>query len=542
MEKNCVKENSGITLLSLVITIIVLLILATISTYSGITIVENLKFNKYTAQMKTMQSQINLIYEKYKNGETISINGNSYTGEKILDIGSIVTSEVTAKKDKIFDELQEDSEAGIYEKENYKFWSEELIKQLGIEGVEGSFFVNIEKRNFISYDGIEHMGKTYYTLNQLPDNLYNVEYLSEVDKVKVAKKLLESNTKIVSDDGVDVLIPADFTISDESPNNAKEGIIITDSIDENTGKSNGNEFVWIPINPDLTVVGTEKIMAKESTADGYTGKDDNDRTNYESVFYDFTGTGSTTESTEMPSESNGQGTLGRREPDSGLHHDGAYGDKNFLENLPKWLPEEAERYKDYDTFKKTLQEDYNEMIDSVKTYGGFYVGRYEMGAKDVIANAESSGKATSKKGLVTNALNWFVSRQWYGLYLRAKTYTNTKNSVKSHMIWGCQYDAMLNYALTGNDKEKVTATGNGYHGENASYTEITPGDKILNIFDLAGNHAEWTLEAYTQDYRIARGGYYSDTGDFSPSSRVNWVSDNASEFLGTRLTLYINPT
>ena len=539
MEKKCVKENSGITLLTLVITIIVLLILATISTYSGITIVENLKFNKYTAQMKTMQSQINLIYEKYKNEETISINGNSYTGEKILDIGSNVTSEVTAKKDKIFDELQEDSEAGIYEKENYKFWSEELIKQLGIEGVEGSFFVNIEKRNFISYDGIEHMGKTYYTLNQLPDNLYNVEYLSEVDKVKVAKKLLESNTKIVSDDGVDVLIPADFTISDESPNNAKEGIIITDSIDENTGKSNGNEFVWIPINPDLTVVGTEKIMAKVSTADGYTGKD---RTNYESVFYDFTGTDSTTESTEMPSESNGQGTLGHREPDSGLHHDGAYGDKDFLENLPKWLPEEAERYKDYDTFKKTLQEDYNEMIDSVKTYGGFYVGRYEMGAKDVIANTESSGKATSKKGLVTNALNWFVSRQWYGLYLRAKTYTNTKNSVKSHMIWGCQYDAMLNYALTGDDKEKVTATGNGYHGENASYTEITPEDKILNIFDLAGNHAEWTLEAYTQDYRIARGGYYSDTGDFSPSSRVNWVSDNASEFLGTRLTLYINPT
>ena len=59
------KENKkGITLITLVITIIVLLILATISTYSGITIVENLKFNKYTAQMKTMQSQINLIYEK----------------------------------------------------------------------------------------------------------------------------------------------------------------------------------------------------------------------------------------------------------------------------------------------------------------------------------------------------------------------------------------------------------------------------------------------------------------------------------------------
>ena len=92
------KENKkGVTLIALVVTVIVLLILASISTHSGIKIIENSKFNKFTAEMKTMQAQINSIYEKYRNGETITIGGNSYTGEQILEIESTVTSEVTAK-------------------------------------------------------------------------------------------------------------------------------------------------------------------------------------------------------------------------------------------------------------------------------------------------------------------------------------------------------------------------------------------------------------------------------------------------------------
>ena len=361
-------------------------------------------------------------------------------------------------------------------------------------------------------------------------------YEVSIDKLKKSGEILNKNVTLFTEDNVLITIPAGFTVSKESPNVASEGIIITDSLDGN-GDSNGNEFVWIPINEDLTVVGTDKEMAKESTAEEYKGKDINGRTNYEGVLYDFTGTGSTTESTEMTLSSYGQETLGYREPDSKNVYDMDGGE--FLLNLQKWLPKEVERYKDNKTFMNTMQEDYNEMIDSVKTYGGFYVGRYEMGAEDVTANVEASGKPTSKIGPVTGASDWFVSRQWYGLYSKAKTYTNKKNSVKSSMIWGSQYDAMLNYALTGDDKEKVTATENGHYGENAAYTGMTPKDKILNIFDLEGNYFEWTLEANANTYRVCRGSYYSNTANFSPSSRDDGFCDSTNEWRATRLTLYI---
>ena len=67
---------------------IVILILTTISTFSGIDVIKNAKLTTFTTEMKIMQLQINSIYEKYTNGDTISIDNNNYTGEDILNIGS----------------------------------------------------------------------------------------------------------------------------------------------------------------------------------------------------------------------------------------------------------------------------------------------------------------------------------------------------------------------------------------------------------------------------------------------------------------------
>ena len=343
---------------------------------------------------------------------------------------------------------------------------------------------------------------------------------SAVENIKEAKKLLDDNTEIISDDNVKVTIPAGFTIPEDSPTNAKEGIIITDSINESTGESNGNEFVWIPVNSDLKVVGTDKPMAKESTNEEYKGT--NGKTNYEGVFYEFT----ETESTEMSSDY-GQGTILWREPDALPHYDC---EENYLGHIRNILKEEEDRYASKETFKATMQEDYNEMINSVKKYGGFFVARYEMGIEN--------DKAISKAGIATNNQNWDdSSQQWFGLYACAKTFTNTKNSVKSSMIWGSQYDAMLNYALTGNDKDKVTAKGNGYRGSSATETGKTKNDKILNIFDLGGNYGEWTLEAYWDNHRTFRGGSFNN--NYSPNIRMDCTSDSADGTLSTRLTLYI---
>ena len=151
-----IGEVKGITLISLIVTIVVLLILASIATYSGVGIIRQSKLNRFTTEMKVMQTEVNDLYGRYSNGEDV------------LNLGK----ELDGQADKVFT-----SEAsGIADKTGYRYYDQETIQSLGIDGVEEEFFINIQKRSVISYLGFEYEGTTYYTLDQLPNGLYNVDY------------------------------------------------------------------------------------------------------------------------------------------------------------------------------------------------------------------------------------------------------------------------------------------------------------------------------------------------------------------------------
>ena len=151
-----IGEVKGITLISLIVTIVVLLILASIATYSGVGIIRQSKLNRFTTEMKVMQTEVNDLYDRYSNGKDV------------LNLGK----ELDGQADKVFT-----SEAsGITDKTGYRYYDQETIQRLGIDGVEEEFFVNVEKRSVVSYLGFEYEGTTYYTLDQLPNGLYNVEY------------------------------------------------------------------------------------------------------------------------------------------------------------------------------------------------------------------------------------------------------------------------------------------------------------------------------------------------------------------------------
>lgn len=156
-----IKNNvKGITLVSLIITVIVLLILASIGTYSGIEVIKSSKFTKFTTEMKIMQTHVNELYDKYKNGDN-----------EILILGKELNT-VQEQTNKVF--TLETS--GITDKTGYRYFDQETIKCLNIEGIEEEFFLNIEKRSVVSYEGFKYEGTTYYTLEQIPSGLYNVEY------------------------------------------------------------------------------------------------------------------------------------------------------------------------------------------------------------------------------------------------------------------------------------------------------------------------------------------------------------------------------
>ena len=155
--KERLKSKKGITLVSLVVTIAVLIILASIATYSGVNVIKESKLNKFIAEMKIMQTEVNNLYDRYSSGEV-----------SVLEIGKELDSEAN--------NVFTGSASGITDSSGYKYYDRETIESLGIEGVEGEFYVNVEKRSVISKLGFEYEGEKYYTLAQLPNGLYNVEY------------------------------------------------------------------------------------------------------------------------------------------------------------------------------------------------------------------------------------------------------------------------------------------------------------------------------------------------------------------------------
>ena len=146
------------------------------------------------------------------------------------------------------------------------------------------------------------------------------------------------------------------------------------------------------------------------------------------------------------------------------------------------------------------------MIKSVGKYGGFYIGRYEISKSD-------SNTAQSKKNVVALTADNDSTNEsqngntWYGLYAYGKKYTNPNkpNSVESSMIWGSQYDAMLRWMQSGENKVDVTGNIGDDRNRSSTITGGTETDVIRNIYDIYGGRYEWTLEAEYTYLRVNRG-------------------------------------
>ncbi len=169
------KDNLGITLISLVITIIILLILSSITVYTGINTIHSAKLTRFTTELKIMQQKVNELYDSYTNNKSVIVNGTEYTGIYIQNIGQELDDIDVFNTNKL-EEIFSENGSGITDRTGYMYYNAETIKALGLEDMEYEFFVNIEKRSIVSTEGYNDYGKIYYTLDQVPDGVYNVEY------------------------------------------------------------------------------------------------------------------------------------------------------------------------------------------------------------------------------------------------------------------------------------------------------------------------------------------------------------------------------
>ncbi len=261
----------------------------------------------------------------------------------------------------------------------------------------------------------------------------------------------------------------------------------------------GSEFVWVPVDDVVLDTSRDADLPKSSDTGTSSGKTytpmavqvGND---YKGILYDFSGSNGYL---KYGSNANYQGgSSDFREPDVVSDYDG--GNSDTVDGK-------------ITTTKLTTE--YNAMIASVLKYKGFYVARYEAGLDKTTNEVVFKNASVEANNVTTADASNSETSSWYGLYKKIKTFTNDNDKVVSSMIWGSQYDAMLNWMAKNG---KTVGDSNSSIRNNTTTTGGKDTDIINNVNDLYGCNYEWTLEANGSYLRAIRGGY---SGDFSPAIR-----------------------
>ena len=384
------------------------------------------------------------------------------------------------------------------------------VEVLGSYGEDGNIDYNLLNENLKNVEGLT----SGLPINKLPATVvvdgYNVtinadgsvtvgnnnnppESTITLDQAKEESMLnKKEDSKVKVDDGI-VTVPAGFQIAQDSGNTIGEGIVIEDI--------KCNQFVWVP-------VSQENFETEFVRRAGYM----NGSLDSESMTY--------------YGEANAEGiNVDINDTETGIEE------------------------------SSTTVQEAQEMYDSVYRNEGFYIGRYEAGK-------DNSGNVVVQKGAdVYNIVSWSkngtmneetaTENTQDGAIELARNFDTVNNytTVTSTLIYGVQWDAALKWIdpdYTGFAKD---SSGMGWHGNN--YEEGNADHKTgidtegntnspQNIYDLAGNIEEWTMESYDNTSRVTRGASYPYPASDAPASLR--LSNNPSEGyieIGFRVTLYL---
>ena len=211
-----------------------------------------------------------------------------------------------------------------------------------------------------------------------------------------------------------------------------------------------------------------------------------------------------------------------------------------------------------DTNASESEQEAQKMYKSVKENGGFYIGRYETGELTEYAITETeSGSTTTiqtKTRVIRKGADPYDGIKWGngmkdetgGAVEIARGFAgeNDYESVTSTLVYGVQWDAVMRWIsrdenLKGYLKDS-SSVGNYSDRYKTAKTGAVREYQLKNIYDMAGNVAEWTMESYDTVHRIYRGGSCGSNGTSKPISHRNdnsWAAD--SEGIGFRVALYL---
>ena len=316
---------------------------------------------------------------------------------------------------------------------------------------------------------------------------------------------------------------------------------------------NGNQYVWVEVPKTATVYPTAGLNITEFTTDDYTNIE-NDLHTYTSTY------------------------------------------RNNTNYTDIWYEDTTNPADWYTSEQYTAQK--QKMLKSVYQNGGFWLARYEAGLTEENKRTSSTPVPTiapqSKENLVP--YTW-ASRTEAKKLAEMVTYTKGETTYTGSLMFGVQWDLVLKFIETkkiatdativsklnsdskddskdiGNYTDATFTINRGKYSKYNdlstwyNYTEdlsgivsnsvksaqssfensilLTTGavdqNSLMNIYDIAGNVYEWTLEYPSGSYCscVYRGGHYVPAGFYGPPSIRNDYSVTSSDYsIGFRLSLY----
>lgn len=593
------NNSKGITLITLVVTVIILIMLATTVTYMGTSSIKNNKFERLKVELEMVQANVDLWYDQFKDrpNEEISVGSPMPTSKEAEANASIAM----AKK------INPNVDETIG---RYRYFGENEFEYLQIEGIENEYIIDIKNQYAIILNGYEYGGTEYYLIDQVRDTIRGGAAIDETVKIDYFTlnddKIYLKDTKTVT--------------AQVYPDNATETLTWTSSnsniveIVKTTGY-NSNVATIKGVNP-----GIVKLTAKNS---------DGSIVNEARIICNLKEGTIATENTEYFDDNeekaiipkgfcvvNNSSPISEGLVISDVAEDNINNDKGG--NQFVWIPVDGEtiKYERHEYATKTFDDEnklesdsgngnwgtysyrnYTDWKDeggnstSVSTYKGFYIARFEAGipidAKAGTAYGTSTAKnvttykPVSKKGSAV----WNFINQTNAKIASEKMYdgsTSVTSSLVDNYAWDtiCTWLASSGYNVVGSKTTDDNASNywgnytnttfsiNGLYvkhpnGSSVASTyssgnyikiknelvEIGTGvaekNKANNIYDFAGNMFEWTTEtgmhnATVDTYGVRRGGAFNHDTSYGASAITGlYACSETMNHTGFRVVLYL---
>lgn len=313
------------------------------------------------------------------------------------------------------------------------------------------------------------------------------KYEMKISDIDVGEITYETSYTIFKDvNGEQVPIPEGYIVSENSDENiVNKGLVISDS--------RGNEYVWISCTVDsssnkLQYKRTEWGVEKDGTDNSRAIKD-------ELTLKDI------------------DVTYSKTDTDNGINEE----------------------------ISKEIVAQINAEKESIKKYGGYYIGRYEVG-KD------------NKTAVIKAEQEPYVNIKWSKAYELAKGIGGGEGAT-TYLCSSYSWDTAINFIQNTTGKNYATSII-GFNGNWKSQEVKDSSGKVIkpvntaqrlntglttalcNIYDMGGNVGEFTTELNpgTSETVVLRGGYYNN---FPAGYRWDHNSGGAGSFYGFRATLFL---